>query len=509
MRKAAIGIVAIATVIGAPAIAADLAVKAPPPPPPAPTYSWTGFYLNAGGGYGLWQADSQLLSATGACLACTTESLGGKGFLGTVGGGFDWQLGAVNIGPWSPQVVAGVLADYDFESLKGSIPNAMFFESGTLRQTGSWAAGARVGLVWPADTFSYINAGVTRTRFGASNFFFDLPPIPTATTTPAFTKTGWFLGGGTETSLSPILPAGFFLRSEYRYSYFGTANVPNSLLAFVPPAVDIITVHPTDQTLTTSLVYKFNWTGSGAAPASSVPAQALVYKARPATAPGYSWSGLYLNAGGGYGMWQADSEVFDTASGACLACVNQSLAGKGFLGTVGGGFDYQLGALNIGQWNPQVVAGLLADYDFESLKGTLEDPGNFETGPIKETGSWAAGARIGLVWTPQMFSYVNGGATGTRFGGTTMLSNFTGAPAAGVTAAFTKTGWFLGGGAETSLSPMLPAGFFLRSEYRYSYFGTSNVPEFIFGTPLEFISFHPTVQTLTTSLVYKFNWLAH
>jgi hypothetical protein len=44
MKKTALGIIAIAAVIGTPALAADLALKAPPPPAP----TWTGCYIVSG-----------------------------------------------------------------------------------------------------------------------------------------------------------------------------------------------------------------------------------------------------------------------------------------------------------------------------------------------------------------------------------------------------------------------------------------------------------------------------
>jgi outer membrane immunogenic protein len=242
---------------------------------------------------------------------------------------------------------------------------------------------------------------------------------------------------------------------------------------------------------------------SGSALAADLPPAPQVYKAPAVVAPAYNWSGFYLNAGGGYGMWNADTQLF-TAGGACVACVVRTFGGRGYLGTAGGGFDYQVGGLGMGAWNPTIVVGLMADYNFESLKGTVGD--GFASAQIKETASWAGGARIGLAFGPNLFAYTNGGATGTRFGGTSFVSDVSGAPVGAATTAFWKTGWFLGGGTETSLNPILPVGFFLRSEYRYSYFTTTNIPVSGVVLPASVIGFHPVVQTLSTSLVYKFNW---
>ena len=52
LKTALIGLGAIAVLAGSPALAADMAVKAPPPVM-LPVYSWTGFYIGAQAGYGL------------------------------------------------------------------------------------------------------------------------------------------------------------------------------------------------------------------------------------------------------------------------------------------------------------------------------------------------------------------------------------------------------------------------------------------------------------------------
>jgi outer membrane immunogenic protein len=250
---------------------------------------------------------------------------------------------------------------------------------------------------------------------------------------------------------------------------------------------------------------------SGSALAADLPPGPMTYKAPPA-APVWSWTGFYLNAGGGYGLWSADTTTVSPTTGVCVLCVTQTQGGKGWFGTAGGGFDYQ--------FSDHIVAGLLADYDFSSLKGTIQDQTPFFAGTIKENWSWAGGARIGWLVTPQVFSYFNGGYTETHFNSANMVTTFAGAATGFSTPAFSQGGWFLGGGVDATLAPWLPTGWFLRSEYRYSYFGTKNLPDTCpgvsgsaacggFATPEATITFHPTVQMLSTSLVYKFNWMGH
>lgn len=53
MRKLSIAAISFAALsVAAPAMAADMAVKAPPPAPVVAVYSWSGFYIGANGGWG-------------------------------------------------------------------------------------------------------------------------------------------------------------------------------------------------------------------------------------------------------------------------------------------------------------------------------------------------------------------------------------------------------------------------------------------------------------------------
>ncbi len=90
-------------------------------------------------------------------------------------------------------------------------------------------------------------------------------------------------------------------------------------------------------------------------------------KARPAPAPVYSWTGCYLDAGGGYGMWN-QSHYAEDRTGLRSTDTNNTAGGRGYYGTVGGGCDYQFPVGGLGNF----VVGVLGGYDFMSLKGAFE-----------------------------------------------------------------------------------------------------------------------------------------
>jgi len=155
-------------------------------------------------------------------------------------------------------------------------------------------------------------------------------------------------------------------------------------------------------------------------------------------------------------------------------------------------------------FTPRLLVGAFADYNVSSFKGSIQDQGPFAAGTIKQDSAWAAGVRGGFLLTPQVLSYGSIGYTAARFSGTTLVNTGTGA-VLGSTAGFTATGWFLGGGLEAALTPNL----FWRNEYRYARYDSNSIAELnAAGAPTgRVINFKPEVQTVTTQLVYKFNWL--
>jgi outer membrane immunogenic protein len=258
-RLLAASVLVVGTVYSA--YAADLrppAYKAPPPaPPPPPTF--TGCYVNGGAGYGLWNIDHFSNPSIDGDFTATTTS-GGRGWLGTVGGGCDYQFGPGS-GFWSNWVV-GAFADYDFMDLHRNLLLSCGCGFGEEKESSAWAVGGRIGYLVTPNVFTYWNGGYTQSRFDGINFSsqFDNDPVASI---GAHTYNGWFIGGGTEIALSGLfglpLPNGLFWRSEYRYSSFSSAN-----LAVIPVgggSLGVENMKPYVQTITSSLVWKFNWWG--------------------------------------------------------------------------------------------------------------------------------------------------------------------------------------------------------------------------------------------------------
>src|SRR4051812_28635817 len=94
MRKLVLALAALGAVSTS-ASAADLAAR-PYSKAPAPMvgagYNWTGFYIFGGVGGGLWNADSNVVTYPGLVALTRDQRLGGSGWFGTVGAGFDWQM---------------------------------------------------------------------------------------------------------------------------------------------------------------------------------------------------------------------------------------------------------------------------------------------------------------------------------------------------------------------------------------------------------------------------------
>src|SRR3954447_16030530 len=147
MKKLLLASVALLALTGA-ASAADLAARPyakAPMMPVAP--SWTGFYIFGGAGGGIWDADSN--SNRTGFASTVNQRVGGDGWFGTVGAGYDWQV--------NPSWVVGVFGDGQFGSLRGDIQDQFAGFTGRIKLQDSWAAGVRVGYLVAPNVLSYVN----------------------------------------------------------------------------------------------------------------------------------------------------------------------------------------------------------------------------------------------------------------------------------------------------------------------------------------------------------------
>jgi outer membrane immunogenic protein len=277
MLRRVLGVVGIAcALIAAPlsaASAADLPSYAGPallPPPPPPAYSWTACYVDAGAGYGFWNQDHYLTGpavldgvVVGTASTVTTTD-GGRGWLGRFGGGCDYQTPLFN-----SRFVVGAFGDYDVMSMSGSNSSGSVCFNiqcvGALtaneRETGAWYIGGRIGYLVSPAFLAFVDGGYTETTFIQSDEFSNSSRLAVGAGYPNFTAGGWFIGGGGEYALDWIPIRGFFLKGEYRYAQYDAANLTETLTNGGGPTGYIETTRPYVQTVTGSLVWRFNWTG--------------------------------------------------------------------------------------------------------------------------------------------------------------------------------------------------------------------------------------------------------
>jgi outer membrane immunogenic protein len=279
MLRQILGVVGIAcALIAAPlnaAGAADLpSYKGPallPPPPPA-GYSWTGCYVDAGAGYGFWNQEHYATGPTfirvGAAIvpagnsSTVTTTDGGRGWLGRFGGGCDYQTSLFN-----NRFVVGAFGDYDVMSLSGSNSSSeVCLACGTPitaneRETGAWYVGGRIGYLVNPAFLAFVDGGYTETTFAQSEEISVAPGRGVGTGYPNFTDPGWFIGGGGEYALDWLPIRGFFLKGEYRYAQYNSLNLVETATAGGAPTGEVETTRPYVQTVTGSLVWRFNWTG--------------------------------------------------------------------------------------------------------------------------------------------------------------------------------------------------------------------------------------------------------
>jgi outer membrane immunogenic protein len=282
MKRLSTSIAAIA-LIGTPAFAADMAVKAPAPPP-APVYNWTGWYVgvNAGASMGNVKTDFNVAPVTvtlngslghGLPNPFDTPGFAGSntespdGFMGGGQIGYNYQL--------SPIWVVGLEADFqgalekDHNTLTDSFSlpglTAPIAVNGTLvrdYQTKiDWFGTVRLraGYVWGnGDVFSYVTGGLAYGKVdleGTSTVSGTIAgcngcPLGFSTTHAighSNVNTGWTVGYGTEGRLGT---SNWTWRVETLYMDFGHIHDTDSVAPGCNESTCVVTKVTGGQTIT-------------------------------------------------------------------------------------------------------------------------------------------------------------------------------------------------------------------------------------------------------------------
>jgi outer membrane immunogenic protein len=283
MKKCA-SIVAVVALIGTPAFAADIAVKAPPPAL-APVFNWTGFYV--GGEAGAKWADptwttTQFITNPSPGFIVDASSPAKFDMTGfRLGGyaGYNWQF-APN---WVVGIEGDIAAADDTATMRGipgcALPrvNTCVGTSGLVSGPGpgvdvssvtmGWDASlrARLGVLVTPQVLLYGTGGVAWQKVqtsagcqhsGPDPLCFNTAGSPFALDTNSTIRSGWTVGGGVEAFICGSC-GNWLVRAEYRYADFGTWN--NSLNLSVPGAVDIVHLNlkTVTQIATIGFAYKF------------------------------------------------------------------------------------------------------------------------------------------------------------------------------------------------------------------------------------------------------------
>jgi len=206
--KGLIAALGLLSLTSASAMAADLALKAPPPP--APVMSWTGFYIGINGGAG-WATAASNLNLAGFGIPGLTglfpiASHNLNGFLAGGQIGANYQAG---------KFLVGVEGDGDWANVQGTAPCIVVFScAANVRWTAD--ATVRAGVLPMPDLLVYVKGGAS---WAGVNYNFTSPAIGfgAINSNTNVTKVGGLIGFGTEYMFAPHWTA----KIEYNYADYG------------------------------------------------------------------------------------------------------------------------------------------------------------------------------------------------------------------------------------------------------------------------------------------------
>lgn len=202
MKKFLLGVLALTSLSGAQAVAADMPVKAIRMATPV-AYSWTGCFVGVAGG-GVW-GRSRHISGDPATLGVDiTNNYNTSGGIVGVEYGCNWQSGS-----W----VFGTESDFSWTNLRGGANNIFPFNTGSISNTREhWLSTTRVRAGFLADPrlLIYATGGLATARVEA---FVDATAVGGGTASESRTRWGWTAGAGAEYAMGN----GWSAKMDYLY----------------------------------------------------------------------------------------------------------------------------------------------------------------------------------------------------------------------------------------------------------------------------------------------------
>lgn len=254
--------------LAAPAMAADLPVKAPPMMAPAPVLTWTGFYLGLNGGYswGESRRTVDFVTSTGGIVTGGGSITGGGQDLegGLFGGqiGYNWQTAN-----W----VWGIETDIQWANQRGSavfncpatcvtLPSGVIGTGAVVDQTLEWFGTfrGRAGFLVTPSALLYATGGLAYGSLQTDITLAGRTPagVPiSATASGSNIRVGWTVGGGVEWKFSPNWSA------KLEYLYMDIERSSNTVFLTSPAGTGIganLTSRVTDNIFRGGFNYQFS-----------------------------------------------------------------------------------------------------------------------------------------------------------------------------------------------------------------------------------------------------------
>jgi outer membrane immunogenic protein len=467
-----LALTAAAVLAASPALAADMAVKAPRAPA-VQVYDWSGFYIGGNIGYGIGRnrGTDTLLFPDGTVFASEIITQAPAGFIGGGQMGANWQTGR-----W----VLGVEGDWQSADEKNSIcvqtcsaNIGVLNYSVALSQRIDWLSTLRGRLGYADGGFLwYVTGGgawgdVTSSDVG-SNGPLNFPA--------GFSHLlgGWSLGAGVETALAGNWTA------KLEYLYVDLGSTTDSFVASNFNNVEIVNTSVRDNIVRLGLNYRWGGTRDPVTP---------VYVQAPS---GANWTGFYFGGNAGYGVGhETGNEIFPV-----FTAQSFSLAPAGPAAGLQAGYNWQSG-----NW----VTGLEGDWDWTRQTDSISISGGTPASNVNKDGltiaptlQWLATlrGRFGYTHDTWLWYVTGGGAWGSLAEADSLSLNPSTVPAS---FAHTLGGWTVGAGVEKDL------GGHWSAKLEYLYIDLGRVTDAIsIATLTDTISQHVADHLMRVGLNYRF-----